>query len=143
MLVLTRKANEQIQIGDSVVVTILRIKGQSVQVGIEAPREVLVLRGELPKHDRLPMENEHSSQPAGQQSHAAATGSAPRQTASRAPRRDRSSWSGRTKSDRGFQSPRALTSSTACLTTKSRADAPHDHSAPIFDLDAVRSCETC
>lgn len=49
MLVLTRKATEQIQIGDSVVITILRIKGQSVRIGIEAPREVRVVRAELPK----------------------------------------------------------------------------------------------
>ncbi len=44
MLVLTRKASEQIQIGDQVVITILQVKGQSVRIGIEAPREVLVLR---------------------------------------------------------------------------------------------------
>src|SRR5262245_2171403 len=49
MLVLTRKATEQIQIGENVVITILRIKGQSVRIGIEAPREVRVVRAELPK----------------------------------------------------------------------------------------------
>lgn len=49
MLVLTRKANEQIHIGDQVVITILKVKGQSVRVGIEAPREVHVLRAELPR----------------------------------------------------------------------------------------------
>jgi carbon storage regulator CsrA len=48
MLVLTRKATEQIQIGDSVVITILRVKGQSVRIGIEAPRDVRVMRAELP-----------------------------------------------------------------------------------------------
>lgn len=47
MLVLTRKTQEQIQIGNNITITILRVKGQSVQVGIEAPREVRVLRGEL------------------------------------------------------------------------------------------------
>jgi len=49
MLVLTRKQAEQIQIGENVVITILRVKGQSVRIGIEAPREVRVLRAELPK----------------------------------------------------------------------------------------------
>ena len=44
MLVLTRKAREQIHIGDHVVITILRIKGQTVRIGIEAPRDVHVLR---------------------------------------------------------------------------------------------------
>src|SRR5688572_12361008 len=47
MLVLTRKANQQIQIGDGIVITILQVKGNTVRVGIEAPREVRVLRGEL------------------------------------------------------------------------------------------------
>lgn len=47
MLVLTRKQKESIKIGDSIVVTILRVQGQSVRVGIEAPRDVRVIRGEL------------------------------------------------------------------------------------------------
>lgn len=47
MLVLTRKAKQQIQIGPYVTVTILQIKGQSVRVGIEAPKDVRVLRTEL------------------------------------------------------------------------------------------------
>ncbi len=55
MLVLTRKASEQIQIGDQVIITILQVKGQSVRIGIEAPREVLVLRAELPRHEHAPI----------------------------------------------------------------------------------------
>ena len=47
MLVLTRKTKQQIQIGPNVTITILQIKGQAVRVGIEAPREVCVLRNEL------------------------------------------------------------------------------------------------
>ena len=47
MLVLTRKISQQIQIGDGVVITILQVKGNAVRVGIEAPREVRVVRGEL------------------------------------------------------------------------------------------------
>jgi carbon storage regulator CsrA len=47
MLVLTRKARQQIQIGPYVTVTILKIKGQSVRLGIEAPKDVCVLRTEL------------------------------------------------------------------------------------------------
>lgn len=49
MLVLTRKTQEKIQIGDNIVLTILRVKGQAVRVGIEAPRDVRVLRSELPQ----------------------------------------------------------------------------------------------
>jgi carbon storage regulator CsrA len=48
MLVLTRKLREQIRIGDDVVITILQVRGRSVRVGIEAPRDVRVLRAELP-----------------------------------------------------------------------------------------------
>ena len=51
MLVLTRKYQEQIRIGDNITISILRIKGNTVRVGIEAPREVRVLRGELPIFD--------------------------------------------------------------------------------------------
>ena len=48
MLVLTRKVREQIKIGNDIVITVLRVKGQSVRIGIEAPRGVRVLRAELP-----------------------------------------------------------------------------------------------
>jgi carbon storage regulator len=47
MLVLTRKLQEKIQIGDQITITILRTKGKSVRIGIEAPLEVPVVRGEL------------------------------------------------------------------------------------------------
>jgi carbon storage regulator CsrA len=47
MLVLTRKQKETIKIGDDITITILRVKGQAVRVGIEAPRAIHVLRGEL------------------------------------------------------------------------------------------------
>jgi carbon storage regulator CsrA len=69
MLVLTRKANEQIQIGDNVVITILQVKGQSVRIGIEAPREVRVLRSELPRADEVPFENP-MAEPPGRADHA-------------------------------------------------------------------------
>jgi carbon storage regulator CsrA len=49
MLVLTRKLQEQIRIGDNVTITVLRVKGQAVRIGIEAPRELRVVRGELPR----------------------------------------------------------------------------------------------
>jgi carbon storage regulator CsrA len=47
MLVLTRKLQEQIKIGNDIVVTILQVRGQAVRVGIEAPRTIRVLRAEL------------------------------------------------------------------------------------------------
>jgi carbon storage regulator CsrA len=50
MLVLTRKLQQQIKIGDEITVTILRVKGNTVRVGVQAPRDVRVVRGELPKN---------------------------------------------------------------------------------------------
>ena len=49
MLVLTRKLQQQIKIGEQITVTVLRVKGNTVRVGVEAPRDVRVVRGELPK----------------------------------------------------------------------------------------------
>lgn len=49
MLVLTRKLNEQILIGDDIKITLIRVRGNSVRIGIEAPRDVRVVRGELDK----------------------------------------------------------------------------------------------
>jgi len=47
MLVLSRKQNERIRVGDSVVVTIVRVSGDKVRIGIEAPADMRVLRDEL------------------------------------------------------------------------------------------------
>jgi len=48
MLVLTRKKQQQIRIGDNITITFLQVKGSTVRVGIDAPRNVHVARGELP-----------------------------------------------------------------------------------------------
>lgn len=47
MLVLTRKLDEAIQIGDDIKITVLRVKGNTVRIGIEAPKSVRVIRDEL------------------------------------------------------------------------------------------------
>jgi len=47
MLVLSRKVDEQILIGESIVVTIVRIGPQEVRIGIEAPPDVHIVRTEL------------------------------------------------------------------------------------------------
>jgi carbon storage regulator CsrA len=57
MLVLTRKLQEQIKIGDDVVITILQIRGKAVRIGIQAPRTMRILRAELPELD--PAEAQH------------------------------------------------------------------------------------
>ena len=51
MLVLSRKESEQLMIGDNIVLTINRISGNRVAIGIEAPREVRIVRGELERHE--------------------------------------------------------------------------------------------
>lgn len=48
MLVLTRKAQETIVIADEITVTVLRIKGGRIQIGIDAPSSVQIRRRELP-----------------------------------------------------------------------------------------------
>jgi carbon storage regulator CsrA len=51
MLVLTRKHQEQLFIGDDITITVVRIQGNVVRIGVEAPREVRVRRGELAIRD--------------------------------------------------------------------------------------------
>lgn len=47
MLVLTRKANQSIMIGDGIEVSVLSIVGEKVRIGIQAPRDVAVFRKEV------------------------------------------------------------------------------------------------
>ena len=47
MLVLSRKERQRIKLGDSIVVTVVRVTGDKVRLGIEAPPDILVLREEL------------------------------------------------------------------------------------------------
>lgn len=52
MLVLSRREGEEIRIGDSIVVTVVRTGGDKVRLGVQAPSDVLVLRGELEPHEQ-------------------------------------------------------------------------------------------
>ena len=51
MLVLTRREGETLLIGADVRVTVVRIKDTQVQLGIEAPREIVVLREEIAERE--------------------------------------------------------------------------------------------
>jgi carbon storage regulator len=47
MLILTRKLNEKIKIGEDITVTIVEVRGDQVKIGIEAPNHVKVFRQEV------------------------------------------------------------------------------------------------
>jgi carbon storage regulator len=47
MLVLTRKSNQSIMIGDEVEVSVLSVMGEKVRIGIQAPQEIPVFRKEI------------------------------------------------------------------------------------------------
>jgi carbon storage regulator len=61
MLVLTRKLMEKLYIGDNVCVTVVRLEGGQVRLGIDAPRDVAVVRAEL-LDGRPPMPRIHEEQ---------------------------------------------------------------------------------
>jgi carbon storage regulator len=51
VLVLSRKIGEKVVIGDEIVLVVKRILGQRVTFGIDAPENVRIVRGELPRFD--------------------------------------------------------------------------------------------
>lgn len=52
MLVLSRKPNERIWIGDEITVTVVRISPHNVRLGIDAPRHLTVIREELEQRQK-------------------------------------------------------------------------------------------
>lgn len=63
MLILTRRINETLNIGDDVQVTVLGIKGNQVRIGINAPRDVPVHREEI--YQRIKREERMNNQGSG------------------------------------------------------------------------------
>ncbi|MDG3004403.1 carbon storage regulator [Paludisphaera mucosa] len=47
MLVLSRKAMQSVVIGADIRITVIRVEGNQIRIGIEAPQDVRILRGEL------------------------------------------------------------------------------------------------
>ncbi|MGI8981974.1 MAG: carbon storage regulator [Pirellulaceae bacterium] len=53
MLVLSRKESERIRLGNNIIVTVVRVSGDRVRIGIEAPPDVIVLRDELQPREKV------------------------------------------------------------------------------------------
>ena len=66
MLVLSRKVGERIRIGDGIVVTVVRVTGGGVRLGIEAPPEMPVIREELYQEIQAERESEQSTKKANE-----------------------------------------------------------------------------
>jgi len=62
MLVLSRKQQQEIAIGENITITVIKIKGNTVRLGIDAPRDVKVVRGELPCHSEVEVDVPESSE---------------------------------------------------------------------------------
>ncbi|NMA68825.1 MAG: carbon storage regulator CsrA [Desulfitobacterium sp.] len=61
MLALTRKVGERIVIADNIVVTVAGVKGDSVRLTIDAPKEIKIYRGEI--YDAIVAENQEAAIP--------------------------------------------------------------------------------
>ena len=55
MLILSRKINEKIMIGDNISVSVIEIRGDQVRIGVDAPRTIKVFRQEV--FDAIKAEN--------------------------------------------------------------------------------------
>ena len=64
MLRITRRAGERIMLGDDVVIEVIEVRGQTVRIGIDAPRELSIYREEL--WLEVKRENEAAVQAAGE-----------------------------------------------------------------------------
>lgn len=62
MLILSRKLNEKVVIGDGVVVSVIEIRGDQVKLGIDAPKSVKVFRQEV--YDAIQDENRQAAKSA-------------------------------------------------------------------------------
>lgn len=59
MLALSRKSGERLVIADNIVITVVEVKGETVRLAIDAPREIAVHRGEV--YDAIVKENREAA----------------------------------------------------------------------------------
>ena len=64
MLILTRRDGESVLIGDEVTITVLRVKGNQVRLGVNAPKNVSVQRAEISERVRAEVAGTASAAPA-------------------------------------------------------------------------------
>ena len=64
MLVLSRKKDEKIVIGDNITLMVIEIRGDKVRLGIDAPRDVTVHREEI--YDAIKRESDHPAKEASE-----------------------------------------------------------------------------
>ena len=62
MLILSRKINEKIMIGDDISISIIEIKGEQVRIGVDAPKAIKVFRQEV--FDAIKAENRAAAESA-------------------------------------------------------------------------------
>jgi len=60
MLILSRKTNEKIMIGDDISISVIEIRGDQVRIGVDAPKSVKVFRQEV--YDAIKAENKAAAQ---------------------------------------------------------------------------------
>jgi carbon storage regulator len=76
MLVLTRKSNQSIMIGDDIEVSVLSVMGEKVRIGIQAPQRIPVFRKEI----YLEIHRDDAAVPAEQDGHAGESGQTVRES---------------------------------------------------------------
>ena len=64
MLVLSRREDQAISIGDNIKVTVIKVQGNAIRLGIEAPEDVRILRGELAEWHELLLDQTDLNEPA-------------------------------------------------------------------------------
>jgi len=63
MLILTRRANQSIEVGSDIIVKILSINGAQVRLGIKAPKDIPVHRDEVARRIRLELADKQAQNP--------------------------------------------------------------------------------
>lgn len=67
MLVLARKSHETIRIGDDITISVISVRGRIVRVGIDAPHDIKVVRGELLQESAAPPTSEATDETSGEE----------------------------------------------------------------------------